>query len=138
MALKITLKPNEKLIIGGAVIRNGSGKCEFIVENNVPILRQNNILSPDDADTPARRIYLTIQLMYVDKPNIDAHLQIYWQLVREFVQAAPTSLGLLDKINELLFRENYYQALGSAKKLIKLEQEVIQRVTTSSEILPCG
>jgi flagellar biosynthesis regulator FlbT len=29
MALKITLKPNEKLILGGAVITNGATKCEF-------------------------------------------------------------------------------------------------------------
>ena len=138
MTLKITLKPNEKMIIGGAVIHNGPGKCEFVVENNVPILRQNNILSPKDADTPARRIYLTIQLMYVDKPNIDKHLQIYWQLVREFVQAVPSSVGLVDKISELIFRENHYQALRSAKNLIELEEEIIQRVTTCSEKLPCS
>lgn len=138
MALKITLKPNEKMIIGGAVIRNGPCKCEFVVENNVPILRQNNILSPSEADTPARRIYLAIQLMYVDKPNIDSHLQIYWQLVREFVQAVPTSVGLVDKISEMIFRENHYKALRSAKKLIELEQEIIQRVTACSEYLPCS
>ena len=66
MALKITLKPNEKMIIGGAMITNGPNKGEFVVENNVPILRRNTSLSPDDADAPAHRICMTIQLMYVD------------------------------------------------------------------------
>ena len=138
MALKITLKPNEKMIIGGAVITNGPGKCEFIVENNVPILRHNNILSPEEADTPARRIYLAVQLMYVDKPNIATYQELYWKLVREFVRAAPSSLELIDRINELVFQEAYYQALRSTQTLIEFEQEVIQRVTTSSEILPVG
>ena len=129
MALKISLKPNEKMILGGAVITNGANKCEFTVENNVPILRQNNILSPEKADTPARRIYLAIQLMYVEKKDIAVHQQLYWQLVKEFVQAAPSSLGLIDKINELIFKENYYHALKMAHKLFEFEQEVIQRVT---------
>ena len=138
MALKITLKPNEKMIIGGAVITNGPNKCEFVVENNVPILRQNSILSPDDADTPARRIYLAIQLMYVDTPNIGNYQEFYWKLIREFVQAAPSSLELIDRINEMIFQENYYQALKSTQDLIAFEEEVIQRVTKCSEILPVG
>ena len=138
MALKITLKPQVKMIIGGAVITNGSSKCEFVVENNVPILRQNTILSPDDANTPARRIYLAIQLMYVDTPNLAKYQELYWSLIREFVQAAPSSLELIDKINELIFQENYYQALKSAQDLIAFEEEVIQRVTKCSEILPVG
>lgn len=136
MALKITLKPNEKMIIGGAVITNGANKCEFIVENNVPILRQNNILSPDKADTPARRIYLAIQLMYVDKPNLNVHQQLYWKLVQEFVRAAPSSIRIIDEINELIFNDNFYHALKMAQKLCEFEQEVIQRVTKCCEILP--
>jgi flagellar biosynthesis repressor protein FlbT len=138
MALKITLKPNERMILGKAVITNGSGKCEFIVENNVPILRQSDILSPDRADTPALRIYLAIQLMYVDEAQIVVHQKSYWQLVEDFIAAAPSSLNLIDQINELILKENYYQALKLTQKLIEFEQEVIERVTKCTEILPVG
>jgi flagellar protein FlbT len=129
MTLKITLKPHEKMILGQAVIANGANKCEFIVENNVPILRQNDILSPEKADTPALRIYLAVQLMYVDQTNLSAHQKLYWQLVEEFLEAAPSSLHLIDRINELIFKEQYYQALKLAQKLVSYEQEVIERVT---------
>jgi flagellar protein FlbT len=129
MALKITLKPNEKMILGGAVISNGLNKCEFVVENTVTILRQNNILSPDDANTPARRIYLAIQLMYVDPQQLETHQQAYWQLVHEFLDAVPRALGLIDHINECIVNENYYNALKLTKKLIEFEQEAIERVT---------
>jgi flagellar biosynthesis repressor protein FlbT len=129
MTLKITLKPHEKMILGQAVITNGSNKCEFIIENNVPILRQNDILSPDGAETPALRIYLAVQLMYVDQANLSTHQKIYWQLVEEFLDAAPSALPLIDPINELIFKEQYYQALKLAQKLVSYEQEVMERVT---------
>jgi flagellar biosynthesis repressor protein FlbT len=136
MALKIALKPKERVILGQAVITNGPAKCEFIVENNVPILRQNDILAPEKANTPARRIYLAIQLMYVDEARIGTHQKFYWQLIREFVAAAPSSVYLIDQINELIIKEKYYQALKSAQRLIDFEQEVIERVTECCEILP--
>ena len=138
MALKITLKPHEKMILGGAVISSGASKCEFIVENQVAILRQNNIMAAEDATSPARRIYLAIQLMYVDASQVEAHQELYWQLVKDFVDAAPSALGLVDQINELIYSEKYYDALKLAKKLIDFEQEVIKRVTECSEILPVG
>ena len=64
MALKITLKPNERMIIGGAAVTNGNSKCELLIENNVPILRQKNILKKEEANTPCSRIYFIIQVMY--------------------------------------------------------------------------
>lgn len=131
MALKITLKPHEKMILGQAVIANGPNKCEFVVENNVPILRQNDILTPEKAQTPAMKIYLAVQLMYVDPDNLTEHQKIYWQLVEEFLQAAPSALALIDRVNELIFKERYYQALKSAQQLVSFEQEVIERVTSS-------
>ena len=71
MALKIVLKPNEKMIVGGAVITNGSTKnTDLIIENNVPVLRQKNILSQKDATSPCSRIYFLIQLMYIDEEKI--------------------------------------------------------------------
>jgi flagellar biosynthesis repressor protein FlbT len=136
MALKITLKPYEKLIIGGAVITNGQHKCELVVENKVPVLRQDNIISPEKANSPALRIYLTIQLMYVDRQNLAAHQKLYWQLVKEFLEAAPSALELLDRINEWIYNEEYYRALQLTQQLVDFEKEVIERVTKCDEGLP--
>jgi flagellar biosynthesis repressor protein FlbT len=66
MALKIILKPHEPLIIGGAVITNGSTGTHLVVENNVPILRQKDIMSLQDADSPCRRISLPFILFEVE------------------------------------------------------------------------
>lgn len=136
MALKLTLKPYERLILGGAVITNGSTKAEFIVENSVPILRYKNILSPKDADTPAKRIYFAIQLMYVDGAHLADHHKIYWELVRDFISAAPRSLALIDQLNEHILHAKYYDALKMARHLIKFEQEVLDRAKQCCENLP--
>ncbi len=80
MALKITLKPHERLIIGGAVVANGDSKCSLIVENNVPVLREKDILREKDAVTPCRRIYFMIQLLYVDDKDVVEKHNIYWSL----------------------------------------------------------
>ena len=136
MALKLTLKPYERLILGGAVITNGPTKAEFIVENSIPILRHKNILSPKDADTPAKRIYFAIQLMYVDGDHLADHHKLYWELVRDFLSAAPRSLGLIDQLNEFILHSRFYDALKTARHLIKFEQEVLDRAKQCCENLP--
>jgi flagellar biosynthesis repressor protein FlbT len=128
MALKITLKPHERLIVGGAVVTNGNAKSDLLIENNVPILREKDILSEKDADSPCKRIYFVIQLMYVDEKNLADHHTLYWKLVRDVVKAAPSMIPLVDQISEHILHNSYYQALKKAKKLIEYEQEVISRV----------
>ena len=128
MALKITLKPQERIIIGGAVITNGNTKCDLNIENKVPLLRGKNILKEEDANSPARRIYFVIQLMYIDEENLAVHHKAYWDLVSDFIQAAPSAIPLIKEISEHIVSNKYYGALKLAGKLIDYEQEVIGRV----------
>ncbi len=127
MALKITLKPNERMIIDGAVITNGSTVTDFIIENKVPILRQSDILSEKDADSPCRRLYFAIQLMYVDKENQATHYANFWDLAQDIVKAAPSMVGFVDQISEHISSNRYYQALKLTNKMIDYEQEVLNR-----------
>ena len=128
MALKITLKPHEKMIIDGAVIKNGANRCELQIENNVPILRQKDILSEKQANSPARRIYFAIQLMYIDRANLELHHKTYWQLIQELIQAAPSTLTVIDAISDHILKGQHYQALKGARNLIEYEMEVLTRV----------
>lgn len=132
MTLKITLKPHERMIIGGAVLTNGKTKADFIIENKVPVLREKNIMSETDADSPCRRIYFVIQLMYIDNQNLITHHNTYWKLVKDLVGAAPSTVGLIDEISRNILNNKYYQALKKAKKLIDYEQEVLNHVSQYS------
>ena len=128
MALKITLKPYERVIVGGAVVTNGNSKTNLVIENDVPILREKDIMKEQDADTPCRRIYFVIQLMYVDEKNMLEHHNMYWKLVQDVLKAAPSVLVLVDQISEHILGNRYYKALKLARKLIDYEQEVVNNV----------
>jgi flagellar biosynthesis repressor protein FlbT len=132
MALKISLKPDERIIIGGAVVRNGSMRSDFIIENSVPVLREKDIMGLADANSPCRRIYFAIQLMYVDEKNIEEHRVTYWQLVRDVARAAPSTVGLIDQISEQILHNRYYQALKLTNQLIDYEQGVINHVRSAT------
>jgi len=129
MALKIELKPGERMLIGGAVVKNGSRQTSaLIIENNVPVLRGKDILSEKEANTPCTRVYFVIQLMYIDMENLAIHHESYWKLVRPLLKAAPRLTGLVAQINENILNGKYYQALKLAAELIAYEKEITGNV----------
>ena len=67
MALKVELKPGEKLLVGNCIITNSDQRTRLFIDGNAPILREKDILTSETADTPAKRIYLAVQLMYIDE-----------------------------------------------------------------------
>ncbi len=132
MALKIALKPEERVVIAGAVVRNGEKRCDLIIENQVPILREKDIMGEAEANTPCRRIYFIIQLVYFDSEQQEEHLKNYRRLVEDVVAAAPSMTSRLDMISELVAGGNYYKALRAARELIDYEREVLNSVIKSN------
>ena len=128
MSLKLHLKPNERVIIGGAVIRNGNRHADLSIENNVPILREKDILPEDDVDTPARRIYFAVQLMYIDTENRQAHIESFFSLAHELIEMAPSTRQYILAICEQVTVSCFYQALKTARTLIDYEKELITHV----------
>jgi flagellar protein FlbT len=116
------------MIIDGAVITNGGKKTEFIVENKVPILRQNNIMSERAADTPCKRLYLTAQLIYIDSSKRGAHHAMFSEQAREIIDAAPSTKPYIQKMSENIENAQFYHALKTGRDLIQYEAEVLSRV----------
>jgi flagellar biosynthesis repressor protein FlbT len=124
MALKVELKPDERIIIGTAVIRNGEQRARLFIEGDLPILREKDILTATTADSPARRIYLAVQLMYLTQ-DIGKHHDLYFELVRQFLDAAPSALSIVSEINNRILSGELYKALKSSKQLIAYESELM-------------
>jgi len=131
MPLKIILRPKEQMIIDGAVVRNAGVTANLLIENDVPILREKDILTENSVQTPCQRIYFIIQLMYIDEQNLNSYYQVYWKLIKELVKAVPSIVGIVDQINELIISRKYYQALKTANMLIDFEEEVLRDVRKS-------
>jgi flagellar biosynthesis repressor protein FlbT len=125
MPLRLDLKPHEKLFVGGAVLVNGESRCTMTVLNDVPILREKDILTESQANTPCKRIYLSIQLMYMEPANLAQYHQLFWSLVKEVIAAAPTTTGMISVISDEVLAGRYYQALKHATELIHYEKELV-------------
>ena len=125
MPLKLDLRPHEKLFLGGAVIVNGDNRAQLAVLNAVPVLREKDILKEEDANTPCKRIYLAVQMMYMDTTNLARYHQYYWDKVRAVIDAAPSTTELIDKLSVAVLDAQYYQALKVARELVRYEQELM-------------
>jgi flagellar biosynthesis repressor protein FlbT len=134
MTLKVELKPNERIIVGTAVIRNGDSRARLFIEGEAPILREKDILTPATADSPAKKIYLAVQLMYLTQ-DLTGHNDLYFPLVQDFVAAAPSSLPLIAEINNRILSGDLYKALKAVKELIAYEQELMSYASGSERIL---
>jgi len=130
MSLKVELKPGERILIGDCVITNSDQRTRFLVDGMSPILREKDIMTSERADTPAKRIYLSIQLMYISGDPTRQH-DLYFTLVRELIQAAPSAWKYIANINNQILTGDLYKALKSAKKLIEYEQELFENAKRS-------
>lgn len=130
MVLKVEIKPGERIIIGESVITNDGHRARLFIEGNAPILREKDILRPEDADTPCKKIYLLIQMMYLaDDPR--THHELYFQMIKEVQTAAPSMAPQIETINNLLLTGAYYKALKTTNKLIAYEKELMENAKSS-------
>jgi flagellar protein FlbT len=120
------------VIIGKAVLVNGPTSATISVENNVPILREKDILTEEEATSYCKKIYLLIQLMYLGEvPNPELG-SLYSQLANELQTSVPSTKSLISEITGFILNEKYYQALKQAQQLIQHEEELLSHVPKSS------
>jgi len=125
MALKVELKPGERIFIGECVITNDDQRTRLLIDGTAPVLREKDIMTAERANTPAKRIYLAVQLMYTSRdPRL--HHDVYFALVRDIVQAAPSTWPHIENINNHILSGELYKALKQSRKLIEYEQELFQ------------
>ena len=135
MALKVELKPGEKLLVGNCIITNSDQRTRLFIEGQAPILREKDILTSATADTPAKRVYLAVQIMYIEN-NTDVLRREYFSLINDIVAAAPSSMAIVDRINNDILTGALYKALKSAKQLIQFEQDLIENAAARSASIP--
>jgi flagellar biosynthesis repressor protein FlbT len=81
---------------------------------------------------PCKRIYLAVQLMYMDSPNLARYHQYYWEQVRAVVDVAPSTSELLSKVSNAVLEAHYYPALKAARELVRYEQELVSHALKST------
>ena len=130
MALKLTLKPGEKLVINGAVVQNGERRATMVVQNRASILRDRDILKPEEATTPVRRIYFAVMMLYLDERGERQWMEEFTARMTEFINVISNAEALADCVNviKLVQARHYYKALLTCKKLMPFEDERLNYV----------
>ena len=137
MPLKLSLKPGEKFVLNGAVVQNGDRRTTLVLQNKASVLREKDIMQPEDAATPARRIYFPMMMMYLDDAGANRYYDEFVQRLTEFMGVIrnPDVLADCVAISKHAMAREYYKALMLCRKLIDYEDERLGNVASS---LPAG
>ncbi len=130
MPLKLSLKPGERFVVNGAVLQNGDRRAVLLLQNKASILREKDIIQPEEANSPAKRIYFPIMMMYLDPGGANQFYDEFVLRLNEFMGAIRSTDVLKECVS--LSREvaaaDYYKALTRCRKLLTYEQGLLGNV----------
>jgi flagellar protein FlbT len=126
--LVLKLGPRERVLVNGAVIENGDRRSRLaILTPNANILRLRDAVSPDQANTPVRRVCYIAQLaLSGDADETEAQ----YQLTRGIDQLAQVlrdagSREALEAARTAAETGDFYRVLKRLRSLLPLEERLL-------------
>jgi flagellar protein FlbT len=127
--LVLELRPGEAMIINGALVRfRTRSRIELVAKARFMFGKQ--IMAPEQADTPARRIYFALQTAYVGEPEERIRgLATAHELIVAFKAATTSALAreVLDRAEAAAAGDDCYLALKLTRRIINHEDTVLGR-----------
>lgn len=127
MSLSLKLRPHERLIVNGCVLRNGPRRTEIEIETYADVLRGDELLDAETAGTPTRRLGYFIQIAFVSKPDRAAYVAKIRQIGADL---RGVYLGERAAQLELVLREveahEFYAAWRALRPLIEREDQLMR------------
>jgi flagellar biosynthesis repressor protein FlbT len=115
MPLKMTIEPQEWLMIGTTRVQNiHPEQAKFSIEGAAPVLRQAHTITSVEATTPAKRTYLAIQRLYLGYSN---DLSEYRMAAEELILEVPSARETVMKANIKLAKGATYGALRDLRSI---------------------
>jgi flagellar protein FlbT len=133
MTLRISLRDGEQMIVNGAVLRS-IGRTDLCVENTVALLRGREVMSADEATTPARRLYYACMMAYIDPDGAAGHYDEIVGYLGGLIGALESheAKGACASFARKVATSDFYRALADCRALIAYEAEVFARVETQA------
>ncbi len=135
MALRLTLKPNERILINGCVILNSDRRQVISIENQADIVREADLLKEDEARSPVKEVYFFIQSALLD-PTIR----------QKIVPIVQKRLGRLvpvfhDEMAEHIFQAaghvstaDFYRAMRALRPLMDYEAQLLKMIESRTQV----
>ena len=131
MPLKLKLRAGESVYISGALIRNGSTNAEIEILNQVPILREKDIILEAEADTPCKQVYFALQTLYLQPESEPLVFSTLSRLSVEILKAAPSTSLYLERIHDKLTSKSFFESLKIARELIEYEKKLVEHAKST-------
>jgi flagellar biosynthesis repressor protein FlbT len=132
--LVLELRQGDLMVVNGAPIRFRT-KSRIELTAKARFLFGKQIMPPEQADSPARRIYFALQTVYIGNDEERAQgLEVARGLIQEF-QAATTSRLAREILNDALALaegDECYRALKLVRQIIRHEDVVLGRMPTGA------
>ncbi|AWN35873.1 flagellar biosynthesis repressor FlbT [Methylobacterium radiodurans] len=125
MGLRITLKPNERLIINGASIRNGNRNSDFLIESHSKFLRESEILHESEADTPSKKLWVTLQVMYLTDHRAEVE-DLFYKQATAIMSMMPEAAPFMAQMQSAITEGHFHKAIKVCKQLARVEQELAE------------
>jgi len=71
--------------------------------------------------------------MYLAR-NPRQHHDLYFGLIKDVIQAAPSTLPYLDRMNNQILTGSFYKALKEAQQLLRYEEELLSHGQSGSDL----
>lgn len=113
--------PFERIVIGETVLVNSGTRASFLIDGDAPILRERDTVTPENANTPVRRLYLCVQTMYL-KNDIPRYRTAYQGFLRDLRKTNPGDRAAIDDIDAHVVAGTLYKALKEIRKLMKRDE----------------
>ncbi|MGF1560771.1 MAG: flagellar biosynthesis repressor FlbT [Geminicoccaceae bacterium] len=133
--LKLKLRPDERLLINGAVIQNGRRAAELTIETpHTHILRLRDAIHPDAVDTPVKRACYIAQMAVAGEAEPAAARGELAQALADLyrVLGATRAGDVISEASEAAEREEFYKALRALRKLLPLERMLLPNANTET------
>jgi len=124
--LKISLKPNEKIYINGAVIRVDR-KVTVELMNDVQFLLENHVIQAEDASTPLKQLYFILQVLLMNPAGaVEARAMFRRSLPLLLASFEDEQINsALKQIDRMVGEDHIYEALKAIRALYPLERRAL-------------
>lgn len=100
MPLKIRIKPEGKIFVGGAVLKNaGSRPADLVILSDSIVLRDSYLMNADQRDeSDASNVYFLLQVLYLFKNKGQPLNSVVMDTIKSFQKMYPHLNGEVDQI----------------------------------------
>ena len=125
--LVLELRQGDLMVVNGAPIRFRN-RARIELTAKARFLFGKQLMTPDGANTPSRRIYFALQTAYIgDEDEREAGLAVARRLIAEFQAATTSELAreLLDRALAAAEADECYRALKLVRRIMRHEEVVM-------------